>query len=246
MKFRRPQSLIRREASLPPALPYARLINGTVIITGVTWTAYLVGVVYHQTFLDHLGISPDLFPKQASEYFIFAFYACFSLVVAALSPMLSDVTIAGVIILIWISITALVVVSVVFEKHRWIQGVQSKAKQRRFRQVSFAIVFPILGSLVTFYVPLLIAFVLTMPVLLGQSAGAREASNYFKYIDAGCEAKVNNISPCTEITEGGKSIAVGIVVAASETHVAVLEKFGSRSLLLEGRELRKQRPRTEP
>lgn len=241
MTFRRSQVLARRTAEPSVVPPYFALVNGTVVITAITWTAYLVGVVYYQTFLDHLGVSPDLFPKQASDYFVFAFYACFSSVIAALSPIFSDVTVAGLIIAFWILITLLALSSVIVEKHRWVQIMLSKAKQRQFKLVSLSIMFPVLGSLLTFYSLLLVGLTMTMPLLLGQSAGAREASNYLKRIADGCASSANISSPCTEITEDGETIAFGIVLAASSTHVAVLEKSGSRSLILEGRELRKQR-----
>lgn len=243
MKFRRPQSLTQRHSeSKPTPFSINALLNGTVIITAISWTAYLVGVVYYQTFLDRLGFNPDLFPKQASEYFIFAFYACFSSVVAALSPLLSDMAVAGAIVLFWILITLIAFLSVFFEKHRWVKAVQSKARQKRFKQISLIIIFPALGSLVTFYVLLIFAFILTVPVLLGQSAGEREAKNYLEKISVGCGVSTS----CTELTESGRLIAAGIVVAASEKHVAILEKASSRSFTLEGRELIRQRQQSKP
>lgn len=245
MKFRRPQSLTRPPRVLPDRAPYVALLNSTVILTTLTWTAYLVGVAYHQTLLDAVGINADLYPQQAASYFVFGFYACFATLIAVLSPMLSDMTVAGIIVLAWTILTVIAVASVILEKHRWVTGVRSKVTQsRRLRQVSFTIFFPIFGSLLTFYIPLMIAFILTVPVLVGQSAGKRDADNHIANIEKGCTALAQGNAACTEIVEEGSLVAIGIVIAASEKHIAVLEEGQSRSLIIDGKVMKK--PRAKP
>lgn len=241
MKFKRPQSLQRHEAVATHSSPYARLFNGTVLLSVLTWAAYLVGVAYHQTLLSGLGIDADLYPQDAAQYFILAFYAFFSSFAILLSPMLSDVTVAGVILLAWALLTIVVLVIVKLEEHWWVKQMSARLKtHRRLRQVSFTIAFPVFGSLVTFYTPILIAFFLMLPVLVGEGAGKRHAKDYLKRIEKGCEVVLKQQFFCTEITEGGKPIAVGIVIAASDKHIAIVERNKSRSIPLEGKELTKQ------
>lgn len=248
MTFNRKQSLkYVKEKKLPIKASFA-LINGTIVITALTWTSYLVGVVYHQSLLSELGISAELYPQEASEYFIYAFYACFSTLSAVLPPMLSDVTVAVVIFLMWVLVTAIGLTVVALEKHRWVTSIQSKfIDSPQLRKVSSTFFIPMVGLILTFYVPLLFALILTMPLILGQTAAKREAKSYLTKISRGCENLLReNPYPCIEVTEAGKQVSVGILVSASEKYVGILEKTGSRSILLDGRELSTHRLERAP
>ncbi|MDN4035438.1 hypothetical protein [Massilia sp. YIM B02443] len=247
MKFRRPQALQRHAVATPLPSPYARILNGTVFLSILTWAAYLVGVVYHQTLLDDLGIDSDIYPQDAARYFIFAFYAFFSSFISLLSPMLSDFTVAGVILLAWILIMVVVLLMVMLEERLWVKRIQAQVKNaRRLRQISFSIALPIFGSLITFYTPILIAFFLILPVAVGQGAGKRDAKNYLKRIEKGCEVVSKQRFFCAEIMEDGKPIAFGLVIAATDKHVAIVEQNRSRSIPLEGKELVRRRHETVP
>jgi len=236
-----------REKKLPITASLA-FINGTIIITALTWTAYLVGVVYHQSFLSELGISAELYPQEATGYFIYAFYACFSTLSAILPPMLSDIIVALVIVFVWVFVTAIGLIAVALEKHRWVISIRSRFMERPLlKKVSFTIFVPLLGSILTFYVPLFFALILTMPVILGQTAAKREAKSYLEKISKGCESlSRKNFPSCTEVTEGGRRVSIGILVSASEKYVGMLEKTGSRSILLDGKELSTQREERSP
>jgi len=241
---RRPLPPFRSSHTAPPVRSSHRdLLNGTVILSALTWTSYLVGVVYQQVWLDSLGINSELYPAAATEYFVFAVYAYYSTLAAILSPILKDVTVIGKMILIFSALTAIGVFSVLCQKHRFALALRSKiAANPRFKSFSLVVVIPILGPVMIFYVLLLLSFVLTVPIVVGTTAGKREAQSNIEMIASGCDSATVLGNYCTVIKDDGKSVALGLVVAASDKYIAVVEKTGSRSVILDGKELFKLRP----
>lgn len=216
--------------------------NGTVLLTILTWTAYLIGFVYHETYLARLGITPELYPKGAETYFIYAFYACHVLL-SKLLPFLTNE--AVVFVGIFLFCLFICIVNAFFkhlERSNWAAKVRQRLEHRsRVRATFVSVTISMLASFLTFYVPLTFMFATSFPILIGASAAGYEADNILEKTAKGCVPYANERFGCAEITDKGNVIAKGIVIEASGNYIALIDGSNSRSIRLEGREIVRHR-----
>ena len=229
-KRARPISLGRRPSLLA-------LVQGTIPFAVASGAVYLVGFVYHTTRLHTVGINPELYPKETADLFVLAYYAWLTLVAAALPFLSQEFVGIAAIAVFWIGITTLAVVWNYVERFGWAMHLRNLILPTdRWRRAAKVAAIPVMGALLTFYIPVFALVIYAIPVFIGEAAGRRDGQAYLKSAASRCQAPRTVTPSCTEISEGGKVVGYGFVIDASDSYIALVESGRGRSIKREGKE----------
>lgn len=207
------------------------------LLTAGSVCLHAIGAIAHRTFLNEMGVPPELFPKDVSWILINGFYAVFDRWNLLFKAYFDRP---------WQSILYGISVSVVLlaywylyrwnpEKIEWNRKLPLWTRAA-LRFVSLCIVIG--GSL-----PVAVAFVLLLMFAIGapgEFAGKAQAEKLRERYAKGCSSEV----PCTYVRREEKLLLTGRVLDASQTHIAIYDPKAKLTHILEtrGLELRRISP----
>jgi len=198
--------------------------------------AYLVGVTFHQTYLDQFGINPGAFPQGRSDYLVFAVLAAMkdlNIILGAVLKSKALLSAAGTLAIVGAVSFALV------------QGVTKLGKRHRGRPpmstrtkllVIYLLVLPIGGVYLMFAVPAAFATVMVIPVELGAAAAVAITSDDIADYEKGCAVHSHG-KRCFNLVDGKETIATGFIIQQSKETVALWDSGIIKVLPLEKRGL---------
>lgn len=202
---------------------------GAVVVTMSGLSLHLMGFVTHANFLSRMGVAPGLFPKTSDWLAINGYYTAtdrFSLIFQAIAQHLWPLIFTAAIVSLYVfALTQL-------KKRPRILTCLSELFN--FRPEWFADLFR--GTFVTviiyFAIPVVASglFLLVLvPGILGETAASDIAAKNIEHFSGGCPSA----EECTQLTRDGRPIAMGYVIDASESHIAIFDVALGRVRTLE-------------
>lgn len=204
------------------------------LLTAGSVCLHAIGAITHRTFLNEMGVPPDLFPKDVAWTLINGFYAVFDrwhllFKIYADSPwefILYCIMLSAILLAYWYL-------------YRWSPKKSELADnlppwgKAALRFVGLCVV--IAGSL-----PGAVCFVMLLMIFIGapgEFSGKAQAEKLRERYAIGCTSK----APCTDVFKGNNLLISGVVLDSSQTHIAVYDPQTKLSHVLEtvGLELRR-------
>lgn len=217
--------------------PILTIVNNALIASTLTSAAYLIGVAFHQTYLTALKVPYTLHKKDSSDYFLYAFQALLELF-----PMwLTESTKLNGAVLIFLISTAWFLANLVIE---WVSNseLRRRSKNRtissKWQIVGKAALYPTAMIFFAIYIPLLLSIIMLFPVLIGEKMANKVAARDIKSMNIPCDSNQKKQAYCSDIVDGEKTIATGYMIDTSEKYATIFENGRSRSIPIEGREIR--------
>ncbi|SOE92693.1 hypothetical protein SAMN05414139_05450 [Burkholderia sp. D7] len=198
--------------------------------------AYLIGITFHQTYLDRFGINPGAFPQGRSDYLVFAVLATMKdldIVLGAVLKSKALLSAIGTLLVVGVASFALT------------EGAAELGKRRRGRPpmgprtkllTMYLLAIPLGGAYLMFAVPAAFATVMILPVELGASAAVAITTNDIADYKKGCAAHPHG-KHCFNLMEGKEAVATGFIIQQSKDTIALWDNGIIKVLPLENRGL---------
>jgi len=204
----------------------------------MVYFAYLVGVAFHETYLDSFAVSPGVFPKGRADYLVYAVSALLRDLIAVASFLAKSGTLLRIVgIFLVVGIASWGFVEGMAALSRRIKG------QKRFSAgpqvkslVVYLVAFPLAGAYLTFAVPTAFATIMVIPVELGVSAAKAVAADDTADFKKGCAAHSHG-KRCFTLREGKETVAMGFIIEQSKDTIAMWDNGVVQVLPLEKRAL---------
>lgn len=207
-----------------------------VLGAATLYFAYLVGVTFHQTFLERFGINPGAFPQGRSDYLVLAVLAVMKDLNIILGAMFKSRPVLVVIgALLIAGILALVLgqgAARLGKHHRGRAPVSTRIKLL----ATYLLVLPLGGTYLMFAVPAFFAAVLIFPVELGVAAANALANDDIADYVKGCPAHAHG-QHCFRLMDGASVVATGFIIEQSKETVALWENGEVKLLPVTNRSL---------
>lgn len=221
--------------------PRGNFLNGAVILTFTTTVLYsaiyLVGVAYYQTYMAKLGLPHQFFKKGTEDnllYSYMAFREFFMMILNVLSkgPLAACIISCAILFFYLLSRRPTSIPGSVR-----MRGIIEKLRSKWFVKFIAKILFYVgAGVSIIYYAVFFIFAILLLPGAVGNSAGRHAARDDMRSLANGCQSAIKSGLYCHEITDGGKVIANGYIVDASDEYVAIIEGGKGRILLIKDKE----------
>lgn len=200
--------------------------------------AYLVGVAFHETYLDSFAVSPGVFPKGRADYLVYAVSALLRDLIAVAGFLAKSGTllrIVGIFLVVGVASWAFVEGMTALRKR--VKGRTRFAAGPRLKSLAvYSVVFPLTGAYLTFAVPTAFATIMVIPVELGVSAAKAVAADDMADFKKGCAAHSHG-KHCFTLREGEEIVATGFIIEQSKDTIAMWENGVVKVLPLEKRAL---------
>jgi len=199
--------------------------------------AYLVGVAFHEVYLDSFAVSPGGFPKEHPDYMVYAFGAVLrdlGLVLHAITWKVILVvigTLAAVGAVSWLLAEGAAALG---RRHRGRSGFSAGPRVKSF--FIYFLALPFVGTYLMFAVPAVIAAIMVIPVELGAAAAKISAADDMADFKKGCAAHSHG-KHCVALREGKETVATGFIIEQSKDTVALWDNGTVQVLPLEKRAL---------
>lgn len=207
-----------------------------VLGAATLYFAYLVGVTFHQTFLERFGVNPGAFPQGRSDYLVLAVLAVMKDLDIILGATFKSKPVLVVIgALLVAGVLALVLgqgAAKLGKLHRGRAPVSTRVKLLAI----YLLVFPLGGAYLMFAVPASFAAVLIFPVELGVAAANALANDDIADYVKGCSAHAHG-QQCFRLMDGPTVIATGFIIEQSKETVALWESGKVKLLPVTNRSL---------
>ncbi|MGF6369678.1 hypothetical protein OKW40_002428 [Paraburkholderia sp. RAU6.4a] len=207
-----------------------------VLGAATLYFAYLVGVTFHQTFLERFGVNPGAFPQGRSDYLVLAVLAVMKdldIILGATFKSKPVLVVIGALLIAGILALALGQGAAKLGKlHRGRAPVSTRVKLL----ATYLLLFPLGGAYLMFAVPVSFATVLIFPVELGVAAANALANDDITDYVKGCSAHAHG-QHCFQLMDGTSVIATGFIIEQSKDAVAIWENGKVKLLPLTNRSL---------
>lgn len=197
----------------------------------------MIGLSYHQAYLSEYGAPIDLFPKQPSDYFLYAYIAT----ITALSNFLDLATNYK----IWLSLTGFVAAVLLYTlaisliaKSKRIE--KSLEKLNKHKKTGLALAIAILSASISGLIlstPIAAFLLLALPVQLGGYSGKIVAAKEKENFKLGCKPEKNGKEYCYTLKDNYNKIKTGYIIALSPSHIAIFNREHLYIFLLAGKTL---------
>lgn len=192
---------------------------------------HLIGVTVSESLFEQWGLDAAMFPKPTDVILVQGYYALISGLVA---------NVLGSVFKYWLWLVLFgALIGGVSLAMSWLDKVAPRTLPgwlARRRQVIVAGVMLLTGVGITAIMfPLAIFTVvamLAMPVQVGNEYGKLLFRNQVSAFSVGCNQQSTS-AKCMTATKGGESVAVGFLIAASDSHVALYDPTDKQTVVLE-------------
>lgn len=210
------------------------LLSSAFAASCFTSGAYLVGLGYFQTYMSALKFNYGLYEKSATDYFVYATVA----VLEAIPSWLGTISASWQIVIAVTTMALLVGAFQYFgnriDESKWGQRQRERAaRSAKLRAFGTVLAWPLGAGIVFFYIPVFVGFILIMPILLGQSMGAKVAEREARVHAKGCGKPPAGYF-CTSIQNADGTMSPGFIVDVSDSHIAIVIDGASKSVPREG------------
>ncbi|WP_211468366.1 hypothetical protein [Collimonas silvisoli] len=228
------------EVDSKPKIPF-KWLNQAFILAILTPTAYLIGVAFYQSYMRTLRVAFELYPKTSTDYFLYAFEALLEFFPSGLKSAGTDIRIIAAVFGVLVYIALMNIGAAWLES--WLDSSEWMKRRREKVKMSKSIgllgdifLMPTVVLMAIYYIPIFITLLMLIPVLVGQSAGRDVALRDKAGFEGGCTNPKDKKAFCTQVLDGGKPVAVGFVVEASEKFVALIADGVARSIPIKDKE----------
>jgi hypothetical protein len=192
------------------------LANITPALTLLAPALYVIGVVYHESFLEGFALSAGDFPKTTQEYFVLAYY-CLLLQAANAFKWIVYVLLAWIVVCI-----PYVVIDYQWSKAEdKLVDAQSARLRGRINKEYLLAAIENWERVFKFVVAIfLLVIILSVSALFASQAGQQVAEQQQKNFQ-GCDQAANKTAGCIFLRDNNVLIASGLSIARSSTHVAL-------------------------
>lgn len=213
----------------------AALIPATgVLLYSVT---YIIGLSYHQAYLSEYGVPLDIFPKQPSDYLLYAYIATITALIN-IPDLFSSYK-------AWLTLTALFAAMLIYTvtltlifKSKTTERMLKDLDKRRKTGLTLAIaILSASASGLTLTAPLAALLILILPVQLGGYSAKLVANKERESFKLGCKPQNNSREYCYSLKDNFSTIKEGYIIATSPTHIAIYNKEKSYIYLLSGKSI---------
>lgn len=182
---------------------------------------YLVGVAYHQAWVNHFGIDSSFFEKSTTDYFIYAYVA----LIKICSNWLSVLTDPWI-VLSTLGVAALFIIEIAalawLPRTRLFQSAGSTINKSKFLSIPLAILAMSGGiTLTLLLLPLVANLFLITPGLTGYKAAQMAIERNAPIFALGCEKPDRRQDYCVRLLDGDIEIAKGFVIDSSNERIAL-------------------------
>lgn len=214
-----------------------KLFTSAIFVSILTYTAYLIGMIYYQEYMNSMHFNYQIFPKNSTDYFIYCYNALINLFPTWLVAEISGIRIVVVIVSLCVLLGAVNLGGKLISESKWmIHHQKGIGQNKRIRLAGHFFLPPFLALVFLYYTPIFLSIVLFVPVLIGGQMGRKVAAEDIKKYERGCDVKKNAGIYCTEVIEAGKKISVGFVIDASDKYIAILDGGRARTIPISGKE----------
>ncbi|MBN3808739.1 hypothetical protein [Paraburkholderia sp. Ac-20347] len=198
--------------------------------------SYLVGVTFHQTYLERFGINPGAFPQGRSDYLVFAVLAAMKdldIVFGAVMKSRALLAAAGTLAIVGAVSFALVEGATALGKR--LRGRPAMSARKKLLAM-YVLALPFGGVYLMFAVPAAFATVMVLPVELGAAAAVAITADDLADYQKGCAVHSHG-KRCFNLVEGNETIASGFIIQQSKDTVALWDSGVVKVLPLDKRGL---------
>jgi len=180
---------------------------------------YLIGLTYHETYLDHFNISPSLFPKSSTELFTQAYLALLHIGISWLDFILNYkiwLYLAGLILLLLLEM-------IILEKLPKLIKRSQPAILEKYKTLKKALALLSISALISaslLLVPLAANIFLLAPAFIGVQGAKISIKSSIETYKTECESATKTF--CVRLLNGDKEISRGYVIAASDSRLALI------------------------
>lgn len=182
---------------------------------------YLIGVIYHQTYLTHFGISPGFFEKSSTDYFVHAYSALLQIGTNWLSIISNPIIFFSVLGL------ALLFISEIFLLN-WLpttapfKTTSSKIYlSKRFKVPAAACLLATAVTFLLLALPLVANLLLIVPALIGAKSAETSYKREELVFDQGCERVKKSKDYCVRLLDREHEVVRGFIIEISSSHIAL-------------------------
>jgi hypothetical protein len=201
-------------------------------------SAYITGLVYHQTYLSRFNVPSDLFKGTTADYFVFAYMAWIESMPDWLQTLTADFRPLGLVFLFLLLNSGLAILLAIASNARWAKSAQLRLRKNGTLQVfGGLLLFPTLTVASLFLIPTGLTTAAIIPALVGQHGAVRTFTRDSAAFSKDCNASEIKIR-CMDLMEENKLLATGYVIQASDRYIALLTLKGVHILPLKDRALR--------
>ena len=182
---------------------------------------YLIGVIYHQTFLTHFGVNSGLFEKSPIDYFTHAYSALLQIctnwpsIISTPSVFFSVLGLAllfvsEILILNWLPTTAPFKIA------------SNKIySSKRFKVPATACLLATAVTFLLLALPLVANLLLIVPALIGTKSAETSYKREELVFNQGCDRVKKSKDYCIRLLDGVNEVARGFIIETSSSHIAL-------------------------
>lgn len=187
---------------------------------------YLIGLTYHETYLDHFSVNPGLFPKSSTELFTLAYLALLHIGISWLgliSNYKAWLYLTGFTSLILIEIIIINKLPKLIKKSK----PNNIIKNKILRNTLVLLSIPISISAFLLLIPIAANIFLLAPAFVGVHGAKISIKNSTENYKTECESATKEF--CVRLMDENKEISRGYVISASNSHIALV--LGEESII---------------
>lgn len=192
------------------------LANITPALALLAPALYVIGFVYHETYLETFGLNAGDFPKATQEYFTFAYYCLLAQALKTFKWIVYAVV--G-----WLLVFIPFVLVVYFwrkaeDRFADRQGARLRGRVDKEIMMSAIETWERLSKFCVAILVLVMTLILSalFAIQSGQEQAVAQQKNH-----PGCDVVANRTVGCTVLRDNNTVIAAGLLVARSSTHLAL-------------------------
>ena len=180
---------------------------------------YLIGLTYHETYLDHFNISPRLFPKSSTDLFIQAYLALLHIGISWIELVLNYkvwLYLAGLTLLLLIEMIILEKLPALIKRSQ-----PTILEKYKFLKKALALLgISVLISTSFLLIPLAANIFLLAPAFIGIQGANISIKDSIEIYTTKCESAKKEF--CVRLLDGDKEVAKGYVIAVSDNRIALI------------------------
>ncbi len=180
---------------------------------------YLIGLIYHETYLSHFNIAPELFPKSTTELFTLAYIAIINIGTSWLEIILNYkiwLYISGLTLVILLEIIILNRLPRIITNSKpagWIKN------RKHLKNGLSLILISTLTSAFILLIPLAANFFLLVPAFIGVEGAKIGINRDIEIYKTECNSTTK--AACIRLLDGKKEVSRGYIISASSSHLAL-------------------------